>query len=313
MKLSDLLLDGWVIAPIEATDLEEALRVALARAQESAGQDREWVEELSRAITTGEEGEVVRVGEEVVMVVAPGEAFATPAMGVAVAPEPFLVSQADGQAAPEGARVLFFLLTAGRIASIREQVVPALRRVTVLDEVTRTSLAVVTAGAPVDRIRNALDVDFRSPALVRDAVQPLRYRVYPDTPLTEVMDLMVRRGVHAVPVVGGQYEVLGIMTSGDALDYLLRKGRPGDRREGRPGQSEIPLAKEFMTRTVMCVSEDQALKEAANLMVNRDVEQLPVVREGELIGFVTRDSILRALYGSLKTDQTDGNQDNSDP
>jgi CBS domain-containing protein len=52
-----------------------------------------------------------------------------------------------------------------------------------------------------------------------------------------------------------------------------------------------------MTRTVLCVSEDQSLLEAANLMVNRDVEQLPVVREGELIGFLTRDAILRILFG----------------
>jgi CBS domain-containing protein len=52
-----------------------------------------------------------------------------------------------------------------------------------------------------------------------------------------------------------------------------------------------------MTRTVLCVSEDQSLVEAANMMVNRDVEQIPVVREGELVGFITRDSILRALRG----------------
>jgi CBS domain-containing protein len=57
-----------------------------------------------------------------------------------------------------------------------------------------------------------------------------------------------------------------------------------------------------MTRSVLCVSEGQALVEAANMMVNRDVEQLPVVREGELVGFVTRDSILRALYGQRETD-----------
>ena len=57
-----------------------------------------------------------------------------------------------------------------------------------------------------------------------------------------------------------------------------------------------------MTRSVLCVSEDQALTEAANMMVNRDVEQLPVVREGELVGFVTRDSILRALYGHEDTE-----------
>ena len=37
---------------------------------------------------------------------------------------------------------------------------------------------------------------------VSEALVPSQYRVYPDTPLTEVVDLMVRRSLHAVPVVG---------------------------------------------------------------------------------------------------------------
>ena len=57
--------------------------------------------------------------------------------------------------------------------------------------------------------------------LVEDALKAAQYRVYPDTPLAEVVDLMVRREVRAVPVVGERYEVLGIVTSGDALDRML--------------------------------------------------------------------------------------------
>ena len=57
--------------------------------------------------------------------------------------------------------------------------------------------------------------------LVDPALEPVKYRVYPDTPLSEVIDLIVRRGVRAVPVVGEQYEVLGIITSGDALEQIL--------------------------------------------------------------------------------------------
>ena len=51
-----------------------------------------------------------------------------------------------------------------------------------------------------------------------------------------------------------------------------------------------------MTRTVMCVSEDQSLIEAASIMVNRDVEQLPVIRGGEMVGFLTRGEVLRWLF-----------------
>ena len=51
-----------------------------------------------------------------------------------------------------------------------------------------------------------------------------------------------------------------------------------------------------MTRTVMCVSEEQSLIEAASIMVNRNVEQLPVIRDGEMVGFLTRGEVLRWLF-----------------
>ncbi len=134
---------------------------------------------------------------------------------------------------------------------------------------------------------------------VTDALVPSKYRVYPDTPLSEVVDLMVRRSLRAIPVVGEQYEVLGILTSGDALAYMLNWGRPGDEE---PAPDEGPIARDVMTRSVLCVSEEQPLPEAANMMVNRDVEQLAVVREGEFIGFITRDSVLRKLCGTQESE-----------
>ena len=127
------------------------------------------------------------------------------------------------------------------------------------------------------------------PLLVEDALKPGQYRVHPDTPFAEVVDLMVRREVRALPVVGEQYEVLGIITSGDALDRVVNE------RAGAPDREKL-FARDVMTRAVLCVSEDQPLVEAANTMVNRDVEQLPVVRDGEFVGFVTRDTVLRTLH-----------------
>ena len=137
---------------------------------------------------------------------------------------------------------------------------------------------------------------------VSEALVPSQYRVYPNTPLDEVVDLMVRRSLHAVPVVGEQFEVLGIITSGDALAHLLSWGPkkdedpPAESREGKDSPPETQ-ARDVMTRSVLCVSEDQPLPDAANMLVNRDVEQLPVVREGEFVGFITRDSVLKTLGG----------------
>ena len=134
--------------------------------------------------------------------------------------------------------------------------------------------------------------------LVEDAAEAAKYRVYADTPLTEVVDLMVRRGLRAVPVVGERYEVLGIITTGDALGRVLRDTR-ADETEG-----ERPLtARDIMTRAVLCVSENQPLADAARMMVNRKVEQLPVVRDGELVGLITRNAVLRALHGEPKKEK----------
>lgn len=144
-----------------------------------------------------------------------------------------------------------------------------------------------------------------APLRVEHAVQPAQYRVYPDTPLDEVVDLMVRREARAIPVIGEQYEVLGIITTSDALGRMLKDG-PGD---GAFEEEEPRTARDIMTRAVLCVSETEPLAEAGRIMVNRKVEQLPVVREGELIGLITRDAVLRALHTGTRRE--DG--ENVDP
>jgi CBS domain-containing protein len=132
---------------------------------------------------------------------------------------------------------------------------------------------------------------------VADALTPIRYRIYSDTPLLEVIELMVRRRLRWVPVVGQRYEVLGVITVGEALKHALPWGR------AEAEATEAPLgagltARDVMSRSVLCLSEDQPLAEAASVMVNRDVDELPVVRAGELVGVLSREAILRVLSTS---------------
>jgi tRNA nucleotidyltransferase (CCA-adding enzyme) len=127
---------------------------------------------------------------------------------------------------------------------------------------------------------------------VDDALEPVIVKIRPETTLAEILDIIVGRRVGAVPVVGERSEVLGIITSGDALGQILRGG------------DGTQTARDIMTRTVLCVAEGQPLIEAAHMMVNKRVEQLPVVREGELIGIVTRSKVLRALHGAERNEES---------
>jgi len=134
--------------------------------------------------------------------------------------------------------------------------------------------------------------------LVDDALEPVIYKVRPEAKLAEVLEIIVGKRVGAVPVVGQRSEVLGIITSGDALEQLIRDN-PGE--NGAPVEERL-TARDIMTRSVLCVAEGQPLIEAAHMMVNKRVEQLPVVREGELIGIVTRSKVLRALHSGEPTE-----------
>ncbi|NNM33472.1 MAG: CBS domain-containing protein, partial [Gemmatimonadetes bacterium] len=100
--------------------------------------------------------------------------------------------------------------------------------------------------------------------------------------------LMIRRGVRAVPVVGQDLEVLGVITGGDLLPHAV----PGN---GENEAGDRITARDVMTRSVLCVSEEQTLLEASRAMIGRDVGQLPVVREGEMIGFLDRVTVMKAF------------------
>lgn len=308
MRFADLIMDPWSAVPLEAADMGEALRRMFARIHEQGLVEEAKASTYARDLALGRQGELVRVDDDLILVVGTLETLDRPAIGVGVAREPFPVTAEGGPVRGE-ARAVLLLLTSGNLTGARQQIVPALVKA-LRDRGRIERLLAARSLAEIHEMKELMETEFRIRLLVEDALVPVKYRVYPDTPLAEVVDLMTRRGVRAVPVVGERYEVLGILTAGDALQYLLRTGRQAD--DEQAAGRDPARAREVMTRTVLCISEDQALVEAANMLVNRDVEQLPVVREGELIGFVTRDTVLKALFGMPEVARQDDLQDESD-
>lgn len=287
MRLLDWLTADRVVCPVRGETLEEVLRLLLAELPETVPPAPAQREKCARDLAFGSRGEVVRLHDSVVAVVAHQEGLTHPVAGLGVASAPFTVT-AEGRDPPGEARALLLVMVPGRTGAVRARVAPELRRFLAREEAATALLHARTAEEVLE-IPGLSELEFPEEPLVSEAVETVRYRIYPETPVDELVDLMVRRNLHAVPVVGGEYEVLGIVTTGDALQHLLARARSGS-----DGQE---TARDIMTRAVLCVSEEQELREVAQLMVNRDVEQLPVVREGQLVGFISRDSVLGALFG----------------
>lgn len=292
MKVSDWLAPERIDVPLAVDSLEEALFALLGRVSPDATPAPDLRARWARDLAFGSRGDVVRVGDEAVLVLAHDDAVSEPTLFLGVSVNPFVVT-AEGRDDTSQSRAVILALTPDRPEQLRVRLVPVLRRFLATDE-GRLALYAARSREEIVEGSGLLDLEVPDRPRVLSVVRQVAGRVQPDTPVVEVFELMTRQGLHVVPVVGEDHQVLGVITSGDALSHLVPRTRSGeDPRTAVTGD----LARDVMTRAVLCVSEDQALEDVAALMVNRDVEQLPVVREGEFVGFITRDGVLRALLG----------------
>ncbi|MGH7156362.1 MAG: CBS domain-containing protein [Acetobacteraceae bacterium] len=133
--------------------------------------------------------------------------------------------------------------------------------------------------------------------------------VHPDTPLAEVVRLMLTHRISGLPVVE-KATVVGIVSEGD----LLRRPEIGTERRPRHwlqlfGSSDSDAAEyvrthgvtagEVMTADVVSVAETASLEDIATLLESRRIKRVPVVRQGELVGIVSRADLLRGLASRL--------------
>jgi predicted transcriptional regulator len=290
MRLSSILTEDRVVVPMEADGLDEAIGLLCHRLEASGALPVNAASRLAGEFFSGARGEILRINEWVVLALARTGAASDLCGALGLARNPFDLGERG-----EGgyASILLLLVTPRRVSPLKIQAIPTLERFLKLPENARR-LRASHEPDEVMAFEDLMALQFQDELLVADGLDPLKYRIYADTPLEEVVGLMTRRNVQAVPVVGEKLEFLGLITSVDVIRYLLPRRLAGP-EEGL--EMKELSARDVMRRSVMCISEDQSLVEAANLMVNKGVSQLPVVREGELVGFLTVAVALSALFG----------------
>jgi len=296
MRLTEILRPEHILAPLEAETFRGAVMTLVQRLGDTGAIPHP--ERLDRLIADDRVRDVVHVGDRVLLPHLRTQAVDRLVVALAVAPRP--LRPAPGQ--PEGdEQVVVLVLAPPAAAHHYLQMVAALARALRSDEVVER-LVRADSPAAVMAIPEIRDLTIQPRLTVRDIMTQRVYRVYPDTPVREVVELMSRHELKAVPVVGEKREVLGVVTDRDLLRHLLPsivELGAGSNPDAKPDQSirgDVAV-REIMSRSVMCISEDQGLAEVASIMINKDVERLPVVGEGRLTGFLTRGDILRKLFG----------------
>ncbi len=142
---------------------------------------------------------------------------------------------------------------------------------------------------------------------VRDIMRRDVITVRPETPLKEVARLLVEHGISGLPVVDGEGRVVGVVSEGDLIvKERGETGRPrllgallaSERARAELAKVEARTAGDAMTSPPITIEPTAPVRVAAARMVERQVNRLPVVEDGRLVGIVTRADLVRAFVRS---------------
>jgi CBS domain-containing protein len=163
----------------------------------------------------------------------------------------------------------------------------------------------------VDQGCDANETEFEM--LAKDIMTIQVVTATPETSIRHAVEIMLERGVSGLPVVDDTGSLVGIITEGD----LLERGELGASlylpSSRRPKRSDA-LARAFvkrhswkvgdvMARNVISAEENTPLGRVAALMIERHIKRVPVVRDGRLVGMVSRSDLLRGIL-SVENDST---------
>jgi CBS domain-containing protein len=297
MKLTELLRADRVVIPLEQRSLSDAIWALVERLAASGVVSEP--EALRARIAEGR-------GED--LVVQSGRAFiahyrteTAQELGIAigVALEAIVRDTGDGDAREQSARVLVVLLAPPRMAGRYLQALGAFSRVLSRPAVVEHILAART-GEQLLSLHMLNEVELAPQLSVRELMTESPRSTRADTLLRDAAREMVRSGIGALPVIEADGLLVGMLSERELMRHMLSLASINGSIP-RP-QSGVERARrtvrDVMTRQVLCVSPDQPLAEVASLMTNKDVDRVPVVEEGRLVGFLTRSDIVRKLIGS---------------
>jgi CBS domain-containing protein len=130
--------------------------------------------------------------------------------------------------------------------------------------------------------------------------------VRPDARVEEVANTLLANRISAVPVIDEQGKLLGIVSEGD----LMRRSETGTERrrswwlEYLTGKQVLAAeyvkshshkVTDVMTRSVITATPETPLGDIATLLERNRIKRVPIVRDGKVVGIVSRANLLQAL------------------
>ena len=157
---------------------------------------------------------------------------------------------------------------------------------------------------------NAMDV------MVHDVIT-----IGPDASVAEAAKLIAANDVSALPVVDGHGHLVGIISEADLMNreeigtefhhsWWIEAVTPAVTLAAEFAKSHGKRVEEVMSEDVITATEETPLAEIAAILERNRIKRVPIVRDGKLVGIVSRSNLVQALAskgdtggGSLDSDR----------
>ncbi|HUF26234.1 MAG TPA: CBS domain-containing protein [Gemmatimonadaceae bacterium] len=293
MKLSAFVSAQRCVVPLETTSLPAAAAVLLERLDQAGaiadmGRLRERVAEERPE-------DIVAMGDRAFLLHYRTDAVRELVVAIGTAREP--ICRELGELGKQCARIVLLIVSPPRMAARYLQLVGTFARL-LSDAIVVEEVLDQPNAEALERLPLIARYDLPEQLVVSDIMTARPRTIGPDSAMRDAARDMVRAGVEGLPVVDDEGRLVGMLSERELLRHLLSSQlMAASSKTETTGVTQRRTVRDVMTRQVLCVSPEQPLAEVASLMSNKEIDRVPVVHAGRLVGVLTRGDIVRKLIG----------------
>ncbi len=146
--------------------------------------------------------------------------------------------------------------------------------------------------------------------IARDVMETAVITVSPDTTIKELAEVLTKNKISGVPVVEASGKLVGIVTEGDLLHKEVTPSAPisfapvfgglASLKDFERYQEDVKklsamTAGEIMTSKLYTVNESADIRDISKIMMDNNVNRVPVVDGDKLVGIVSRSDVIQTL------------------
>ncbi|NOY30755.1 MAG: CBS domain-containing protein [Planctomycetes bacterium] len=115
---------------------------------------------------------------------------------------------------------------------------------------------------------------------IKDVMTERVFAVGPNATIDQAISLLLDHRVSGLPVVDDEGLLLGVITEFDIIGLVYN------------ADIEASIVGDYMTKEVNSLDVEASLDDAANIFCNDSIRRIPIVRDGRLVGVLSRHDLI---------------------